>query len=295
MITADQFGFNAFWWETLHSEDQVKACADYIASLGYRFVEFKRLSFKQDNIAAEFKLAVNAAKAAGLQVSNFVVLRDLTTGDRQATDDVIETLRACNDAGVGVLNTVCGPLPEPTTAAPEDWWMPPQAEHRSGWDNTVKALEGICDVADSCNVDLALEPIAGSLVHDFYSLQELFGRFDHSRLGVTMDPSHFLLHRNDIPYAIERLDGRIKHVHMKDAVGKPGVIGLDFTFPTLGSGGIDWKVFFEALDKINYTGAISGEYEQFKYMAQVRDNDPEFAAKMMYEEMIALYNLAYTQ
>jgi len=61
----------------------------------------------------------------------------------------------------------------------------------------VKALEKICDVADKCNVDLAMEPIAGTLVHDFYSFQELFSRFDHPRLGVTMDPSHFLLHRND--------------------------------------------------------------------------------------------------
>ena len=70
-------------------------------------------------------------------------------------------------------------------------------------------------------------------------------------------------------------------------------MGLDFTFPTLGSGGIDWKRFFKALDKINYTGAISGEYEQFKYMAQVRGNNPKYAAKIMYEEMTALYDLAY--
>ena len=105
--------------------------------------------------------------------------------------------------------------------------------------------------------------------------------------------SHLLLYRNDIPYAIDRLGDKIKHVHLKDAVGRPGVIGLDFMFPTLGAGAIDWRAFFNALDRINYTGAITGEYEQFKYMAHVRDNDPRYAAKITYEEMVALHALAY--
>lgn len=293
MIKKDQFGFCSFWWETLHTEDQMKECADYIAELGYKYVEFKRLSFKQDNITKQFKLAVNAAEEAGIRVSDFVVLRSLTSGDKGSVADVIETVRACGEAGVGVLNTVCGPLPEPTAGAPEDWWMPPQANHQSAWDNVALALEEICEVADTCGVDLAVEPIVGSLVHDLYSFQELFARFDHPRLGITMDPSHLFLHGNDIPYAIERLGNKIKHVHMKDAVGRPGVIGLDFMFPTLGAGAIDWKAFFNTLDRINYTGAITGEYEQFKYMAHVRNNDPRYAAKITYEEMVALHELAY--
>lgn len=293
MIKKDQFGFCSFWWETLHTEEQMRECTDYLAELGYKYVEFKRFSFKQDHIAEQFKLAVKAAEAAGIRVSNFVVLRNLSSGEKESVDDVIETVRACGEAGIGVLNTVCGPVPEPIVRAPEDWWMPPQINHKSGWDNVVKSLEEICEVADECDVDIAVEPLAGSLVHDLYSFQELFARFDHPRLGVTMDPSHLFLHRNDIPYAIERLGDKIKHVHMKDAVGRPGVIGSDFTFPTLGAGGIDWKAFFNALDKANYTGAIAGEYEQFKYMAQVRKNDPRYAAKITYQEMEALYDLSY--
>ena len=145
----------------------------------------------------------------------------------------------------------------------------------------------------SSDVDLAVEPIVGTLVHDLYSFQELFARFDHPRLGITMDPSHLLLHRNDIPYAIERLGNKIRHVHMKDAVGRPGEIGIDFMFPSLGAGGVDWKGFFRALDRIGYTGAVCGEYEQFKYMSHVRGNDPRYAAKITYEEMEALYDHAY--
>ena len=80
---------------------------------------------------------------------------------------------------------------------------------------------------------------------------------------------------------------------MKDAVGRPGELGLDFLFPSLGAGGIDWKSFFAALDDIGYSGAVSGEYEQFKYMAQVLNNDPAEGARITYDEMNALHKLTY--
>ena len=78
---------------------------------------------------------------------------------------------------------------------------------------------------------------------------------------------------------------------MKDAVGKPGAFGIDMVFPALGSGAIDWVAFLKALDEIDYKGALCGEYEQFKYMAQVKANNPEYAAKATYEDMTALYDL----
>jgi len=37
MISKEQFGFNAFWWERLHTETQIAACLDYIASLGFKY------------------------------------------------------------------------------------------------------------------------------------------------------------------------------------------------------------------------------------------------------------------
>ena len=291
MLTKDQFGFNAFWWERLHTEDQIKECVDYIASLGFRYIEFKRLSFKQENLEKELKMAVDIAQEAGLKVSDFAVLRSLTDGNEQNINDIIDTIRAASQAGVNVINTVSGGTSEPIKAAPEDWWMPAQQNHGPAWDNLFKALEKICGELEKCDTYLAMEPLTGALVHDFYSIQEMYSRIDHPRLGITMDPSHLLLYRNDIPYAIKRLGNKIKHVHMKDAVGRAGEFGLDFMFPTLGAGAIDWNAFFRTLDEINYQGAISGEYEQFKYMAQVRNNSPEFAAKTMYEEMVSLYDL----
>jgi len=294
MISKDQFGFNAFWWEKLDTKERLRQCTDFLARTGFKYVEFKIDSFNSEQLREQLKLAVETAEASGLKVSNFVILRPLSSGDPRHTADVIDTIRAAAEANVSIINTISGPAAEPRRGAPEDWWMPAQMNHGAAWDHLVRALEQIGKVLDECDSCLALEPIVGSLVHDYYSICEMYARFDHPRLGITLDPSHLLLYRNDIPYAIRRLGGRIKHVHMKDAVGRPGEFGLDFMFPSLGAGAIDWKAFLTALEDIRYTGAISGEYEQFKYMAQVRGNDPAFAAQTLYEEMTALYVRART-
>lgn len=291
MITSQQFGFNAFWWERLNTQQLIRQCTDHLAQTGFKYVEFKTDSFDADRLGDQMKLAASTAAASGMSVSNFVILRPLSKGAGGDVDDVIKTVRAAADAGVTIVNTVSGPAGEPLKAAPDDWWMPQQSNHGPAWDNLTRALERICPVLDECGVRLALEPIVGSLVHDFYSIQEMYSRFDHSRLAITLDPSHLLLYRNDIPYAVRRLGERIVHVHMKDAVGRPGEFGLDFMFPSLGAGAIDWKAFIAALNDINYSGAVSGEYEQFKYMAQVRANDPYFASFRMYREMTALIGL----
>ena len=136
--------------------------------------------------------------------------------------------------------------------------MPPQTNHGPAWDNLVKALERIVAELDRSDAYLALEPLTGALVHDFYTIEAMYRRIDHPRLCITLDPSHLLLYRNDIPYAIRQLGGKIKHVHMKDAVGHPGIFGLDFMFPTLGAGAIDWKAFLQALDDIGYRAPFPG-------------------------------------
>lgn len=295
MISSKQFGYNTFWWEALHTEDQIKKCVDLLAELGYHYIEFKRDSFDQSDLPGQFRQAAKITEAAGLEISNFVVLRDQTQGDPQPIDDVIETIQACAEAGVGLLNSVFGGAGTPIAAAPEDWWMPPQAHSETAWDSVVRAMEKICEAGERHGVTMAMEPIVGGLVCNLQAFQHLFSRFDHPRLGVTMDPSHLLLHRDDIPYAVRQLGDKIKHVHMKDAVGRPGAFGLDFMFPALGAGAIDWRAFLGALDDIQYQGALSGEYEQFKYKAHIRNNDPEYGARVIREELDALHRLAFPQ
>jgi len=50
----------------------------------------------------------------------------------------------------------------------------------------------------------------------------LLHRFDSEFLAVNMDPSNFRLYDNDVPWAVRRLGSKIRHVHLKDVVGRPG-------------------------------------------------------------------------
>ncbi len=289
MLNREQFGFNAFWWETLHDAEQIESCVRCLSGLGYRQVEFKRDSFLQEQLPKQFAMAARVAGEQGLKVSNFVVLRDLVGGDEQAIADVVETIEACSEAQVGLLNCCFGLIPPPIAPPAEQWWAQAQPCHGPAWDNLVSALEEICAAAQRHGVVMVMEATIGAIVHDFYSIQELLARCDHPCLGLTLDPSHLFLYRNDIPYAIRRLGDRIRHVHVKDAIGVPGT-NLEFAFPVLGAGGIDWTAFFTALDEIDYAGALSAEYEQFKYMAVVLRNDPVPAAAETFRAMSVLFD-----
>lgn len=292
MLNEQQFGFNAFWWEKLHTPESIQACVEALAKIGYNSVEFKVDSFDQSrSLGDQFSEAVHIANEAGLAVSNFVILRGLTEPDQRekSITDVCDCLRAVSTAGVDKLNILTGgPITE--TINEEAWWLPQirPAVERS-WENLVDSLEKILLLAEKESVCLALEPCNGCLVQNYASTQELFSRIEHDKLCLTFDPSHFVLHRDDIGMAIRAFGKKIIHVHVKDAVGVPGAFGVDFLFPILGEGCTDWNVFFEALDEINYEGALSCEFESFKYMDEVLDNNPEEAAKLSLQSLTQLF------
>jgi len=278
--------------EKLHTPESIQACAEALARIGYNSVEFKIDSFDQSrSIADQFSQAVRIAKKTGLEVSNFVILRGLIEPDQRekSINDIIDSLRAVSAAGVDKLNIVTGgPVTE--TINEQNWWLPQSrpALERS-WQNLVDSLEKILPLAERAGVCLALEPCNGCLVQDYATTKELFSRIQHDRLCLTFDPSHFVLHRDDIGMAIRAFGKKIIHVHVKDAVGKPGAFGVDFLFPILGEGCTDWNVFFEALDEINYEGALSCEFESFKYMHEVLNNNPEEAARLSRQSLTQLF------
>ncbi len=76
---------------------------------------------------------------------------------------------------------------------------------------------------------------------------------------------------------------------MKDTAGVPGEFGVDFLFPILGEGAINWNEFFRALDEIEYKGYLSVEFESFKYMDEVLGNNPRKAAEISMESLHKLW------
>jgi sugar phosphate isomerase/epimerase len=77
----------------------------------------------------------------------------------------------------------------------------------------------------------------------------------------------------------------VRHVHVKDAFGRPGVFGETFTFPFLGEGMVDWKAFFVALLETGYSGFLSVEFENDIYLNNVCDGDWAEAAVQLRERI----------
>lgn len=275
MITENQFGFSAFLWEDLYDEESIRGAVESLAELGYKGVEWKETSFNQQaKLMDEFERAVKVTKELGLQVSNFVILRDVINikGRNRAINDVIGCIQAVAAVGVDKVNMVTGAIPEGMRTS-------------EAWKNLFNAFEKFLKTAEENNVYLVVEPVVGQICYDYFSTQELLRNFGSKYLAITFDPSHYQLCKNDIPWVIRQWKDKIRHVHMKDAVGTPGEFGVDFYFPILGEGSVDWTAFLKALDDIDYQGFLSAEFESFKYYTQVLGSEPIEAARIALKSM----------
>jgi sugar phosphate isomerase/epimerase len=151
------------------------------------------------------------------------------------------------------------------------------------WDMVRVAFDTLVPVAEESGVGLAVEGVFGHLVHDYYTTLELLRHYDSPALGINLDPSHGVLVGNDIPWVVRQLGSRIRHVHLKDAVGRPGMFGETFVFPLLGEGVVPWADTFSALDEVGYDGYLTVEFESWDYYRQVLHADPVEAARISLE------------
>ena len=278
-----KLGFNTFWWEGLDKLGKLRDCIKSLVEIGYDAIEFKLDSFGTEEPRKAVVRAAQEARKAGLIVSNLVILRGIGAPEtsHKSIADVSDAIHICGEAGIGVLNMVTGGPARVPTCSPDEWWEMPQTRiHPATWDTLVQSLDLLTQVAEKEKVDIALEACMGNIVHDLGTMLALFKKFDHPRLKVTFDPSHYVLAGQDIGLAIRMLGAKIRHVHFKDAAGRIGEMGSGFIFPFLGEGMTDWHLFFEALRDINYSGVVSIEFEAFRFMEVVWKCDPVPPARL---------------
>ena len=260
-----------------------------LAELGYDGVEWSLAHFNpQAHSPEELARVADTTRAGGLEISEIVVQQDLVQRDASRMDAsctlIEDCIKAAADNNVPALNLFTGPPPwDP--GAPQ---LGQDISHGEAWGLVRQAFERLLPLAEDRQVYLAVEAVWGMLARDYYTLQEFFRQVDSPYLAVNMDPSHFALYRNDVPWTVKQLAPKIVHVHLKDAIGldtrQPG----DFIFPLLGEGMIDWTAFFGALDEIGYEGFCSVEFESFTYYNTVLKGDIKQAARLSMEQIKAL-------
>ena len=145
-----------------------------------------------------------------------------------------------------------------------------------GYKDFAKRWTPILNQYQKLGVKFALEVHPTEIAFDIASAQRAIEALDgHPAFGFNYDPSHLGYQGVDYVEFIHRFSDRIFHVHMKD-VGwsqtpkDAGVFGghTDFgdrrrfwDFRSLGRGNIDFEEIIRALNRINYQGPLSVEWE----------------------------------
>ncbi|MEX1296723.1 MAG: sugar phosphate isomerase/epimerase [Candidatus Limnocylindrales bacterium] len=264
--------------------------AQDLADLGYEAVSWPFARFDPSTRSRAERVALVAdTRAAGLAVSEWVVQLDFVHPDpavrAQRTDLAGAAIRAVAELDLGdqpvdaPVNLFSGPAPWD----PDAPRLGKDLTEGEAWGMVRDAFDRLVPVAQDAGVPLAVEGVFGHLVHDYYTTLELLRHYDAPVVGINLDPSHGVLVGNDIPWVIRQLGSRIRHVHLKDAVGRPGMFGETFVFPLLGEGVVPWAQTFAALDEVGYEGYLTVEFESWNYYRQVLGSDPVEAARLSLE------------
>jgi sugar phosphate isomerase/epimerase len=140
------------------------------------------------------------------------------------------------------------------------------------------------------NVKILWEPWAGgpNIATGPVGYEALFKGFNDSPyVGLQYDPSHLQWQMMDPIQCMRDFAGKIWDVHLKDVeilwpvLRKTGITPLNnarwWRFRLPGSGMVDWKAFFTALEDAGYSGAMNIENEdQFYYPPY---SGPDFTAQ----------------
>lgn len=237
------------------------------------------------NSSGDVRRLVTRTRKAGLEVSDIMCWQDLVSGDEAARARSVALLRGmvgvAGELSVPVMNVFTGPMTWNSGAAKVGRDVP----EGDAWTSVVDSLSSVVEAAEKADVVVTVEPVFGMLVHDYYTARELLGHFESKHLGINVDPSHLALYGNDPAWTVRRLGDRVRHVHVKDAFGRPGIFGETFFFPFLGEGVVDWGSFFSALRETGYSGYLSLEFENDQYLNNVCRGDWRVAAIQLRERV----------
>ena len=146
----------------------------------------------------------------------------------------------------------------------------------AGFEDFAARFRPILDVFQQEGVRFALEVHPTEIAFDISSAERALEAVgNHPAFGFNYDPSHFGYQGVDYVAFIERFGDRIFHAHMKDVwwsdvPKRSGVFGghLDFghrdrfwEFRSLGRGRIEFEEVVRALNRANYQGPLSIEWE----------------------------------
>ena len=191
---------------------------------------------------------------------------------RRAAEELENTARAAAEFGVKVVNGFTG-----SSIWQYLYFFPPTGPEMvdAGYADFADRWNPILDVFDEVGVVFGLEVHPTEIAYDLVTAKralEALGR--RAAFGFNFDPSHLVWQGVEPARFIQEFPDRIYHVHMKDAAvtldGYSGILSshLGFgqahrgwDFRSLGHGDVDFEGIIRELNRINYAGPLSVEWE----------------------------------
>ena len=241
----------------------------------------------QLDILAQHGLSCNAISnhLVGQAVSDPIddrhraILPDSIWGDgkpsgvqQRAAQNMIDASEAASKLGVSVVNGFTG-----SPIWHKLYFFPPtsQEEIDQGYAEFASKWKPILDVFAKYNIKFALEVHPTEIAYDIITFKHALKAVGgHPAFGINFDPSHLIWQGLDPVQLINHFPDRIFHVHIKDAAttldGTNSILGghLSFgdhqrgwDFRSPGRGEVDFESIIRALNRINYQGPLSVEWE----------------------------------
>lgn len=192
---------------------------------------------------------------------------------QRAADELKTTARAAAKLGVDVVNGFTG-----SSIWSKLYSFPPNKPGMidDGFKDFADRWNPILDVFDEENIRFALEVHPTEIAFDISTAERAIAALNSRKtFGFNYDPSHMGYQGVDYIRFIELFAERIYHVHMKDVwwsnePTKAGVFGghlpfghpeRNWDFVSVGRGNIDFDRIIRALNRIEYDGPLSIEWE----------------------------------
>lgn len=193
--------------------------------------------------------------------------------NRRAADEMKLTARAARNLGVDVVNGFTGS---------SIWHLlysfPPvqPGQIDAGYALLAERWNPILDAFKEAGVKFGLEVHPTEIAFDIVSARRALDALgNRPEFGFNYDPSHLGYQGVDYVRFLYEFADRIYHVHMKDVYWSPtlkriGVFGGHtnfgdperfWDFRSLGHGSVNFEEIVRALNKINYQGPLSVEWE----------------------------------
>ena len=222
-----------------------------------------------------------------------------------AVEAMKNSARAAKNLGLKVVNGFTGS---------SIWHMlysfPPVSEEmiEEGFAYFAEMWNPILDVFDECGVKFALEVHPTEIAFDIITARRALKTVgNRETFGFNFDPSHLLWQMVNPVFFLNEFSDRIYHVHMKDAAlqlnGRTGILGshLDFgqaergwDFRSLGRGGVNFEEIIRALNRIDYGGPLSVEWEDSGMNRELGAKEAlEFVRKINFEPSAVAFDAAF--